>query len=249
MAAVLAVEASSSAVYSGLETEVLFEPGELDDIKVYSKGGEVIAENDTRLFLSVSAMSQNRKELGAGLAESVFDHRFVSPQFGLFNNASVSPLYNGLQTSTVRMITGGTDVEEGLYAPLLKWEIGMIDFIDKKKRQAHNGEVFSVELFIFIFLAGGCFAVPAMFSALMYELGIIESWTTAGNGPSFGLWYLPMLIYVEYLGILFLTKIKTKKVIYCYDENGTPNLIGIIKYPLLTAHLLAMLLIPFIFHM
>lgn len=111
LAAVLAVEASTSAAYSGLETEVLFEPGELDDIKVYSKGGEVIAENDTRLFLSVSAMSQNRKELGAGLAESVFDHRFVSPQFGLFNNARVSSLYNGLQTSTVRMITGGTDDE------------------------------------------------------------------------------------------------------------------------------------------
>ncbi|APE04249.1 hypothetical protein BM526_19965 (plasmid) [Alteromonas mediterranea] len=79
----------------------------------------------------------------------------------------------------------------------------MFKYIDKKKRQAHNGEVFSVELFIFI--AGGCIAVPAMFSALMYQLGIIKSCTKAGNGPSFGLWYLPMLIYIEYLGILFLT--------------------------------------------
>ncbi len=26
-----------------------------------------------------------------------------------------------------------------------------------------------------------------MFSALMYELGVIKSWTKAGNGPSFGL--------------------------------------------------------------
>lgn len=124
----------------------------------------------------------------------------------------------------------------------------MFKYIDKKKRQAHNGEVFSVGFFIFIFLAGGCLGVPGMFSALMYELGVIKSWTKAGNGPSFGLWYLPMLIYVEYLGILLLTKIKTSKVIYCYDENGTPNLIGFIKYPLIANHILA-ITIMFIFRL
>ncbi len=69
--------------------------------------------------------------------------------------------------------------------------------------------------------------MPAMFSALMYELVVIKSWTKAGNGPSFGLWYLPMLIY---------------------DENGTPNLIGFIKYPLIANHILA-IIIMFIYRL
>lgn len=122
----------------------------------------------------------------------------------------------------------------------------MFNFIDRKKREAHTGEVLSLELYIFIFIACGCFAVPGMYASLLYELGIIKSWGSH-RIPSFGLWYFPLILYVEYLGILFLTKIRTKKVIYCYDEHGTPNLKRSIKYAMVSIHILAIILIPFIF--
>ncbi len=122
----------------------------------------------------------------------------------------------------------------------------MFNFIDKKKRQAHRGEIIHLALYIFIFLVGGCFAVPGMYASLLYELGAIQNWG-AHRIPSFGLWYFPMILYAEYLGILFLTKIRTKKVIYCYDEKGTPHLRRSIMYPMVSIHFLAIIVVPSIF--
>ncbi|OUV23549.1 MAG: hypothetical protein CBC55_00745 [Gammaproteobacteria bacterium TMED95] len=123
----------------------------------------------------------------------------------------------------------------------------MFDFIDKKKRQAHFcGEIINLDFYIFIFLAGGCVGIPGFYAALLYELGVIKYWGP-NRAPSFGLWYFPAILYAEYLGVIFLTKIRTKKVIYCYDEKGTPHLRGGIKYPMVSIHILAIIVFPFIF--
>lgn len=99
-------------IVAASSTEIPFLPGEIDDIKVISNGYDVIIENDTRLHLSVRAVSENGNIIdNVNYVDSVTDHRFVSPQYGLFSFARESLVYSGLQTSTVRAVSGGQDAQ------------------------------------------------------------------------------------------------------------------------------------------
>jgi hypothetical protein len=87
-----------------------FEPGEIDDIKVYGKNGIVTVENDTKLFLSAQATNAQGQVINeVRYATSLYDKDLLSPQSSNLHIATPSPLDLELQSALVRIITPGED--------------------------------------------------------------------------------------------------------------------------------------------
>lgn len=111
-----AVTTTASVSVAAIASDFDFEPGEVDDIKVSSRSGSVVVENDTRSYLAVQAVDKNGVIIEDYHVSTMWDANLVSPQYGFFQIARVSnPIFN-VQSSTVNVLTAGFDVE---HAPML----------------------------------------------------------------------------------------------------------------------------------
>mgnify|MGYP001166285094 FL=1 len=119
----------------------------------------------------------------------------------------------------------------------------MLNFIAKKKRESHKNKQIKLDRFLFLYFAGGLATAPIVYNILMYQVGIINTWGDGAgliNIPSRDMWWatVGLLLFWYYRASLLSVSLSTRSVIYCYDNNGTPTLRRIFKYPLIFLHIL-----------
>ena len=119
----------------------------------------------------------------------------------------------------------------------------MLNFIAKKKREYHQNKSIKLDHFLFLYFAGGIVTAPVLYNVMMYQMGIVSTWGNGGgpiNMPSRDMWWatVGLLLFGYYRASILSASLSSRSVIYCYDNNGTPTLRGIFKYPLIFLHIL-----------
>lgn len=118
-----------------------------------------------------------------------------------------------------------------------------MNFIAKKKREYHQNKSIKLDHFLFLYFAGGIVTAPVLYNVMMYQMGIVSTWGNGGgpvNMPSRDMWWatVGLLLFGYYRASILSASLSSRSVIYCYDNNGTPTLRGIFKYPLIFLHIL-----------
>ena len=118
-----------------------------------------------------------------------------------------------------------------------------MNFIAKKKREYHQNKSIKLDHFLFLYFAGGIVTAPVLYNVMMYQMGIVSTWGNGGgpiNMPSRDMWWatVGLLLFGYYRASILSASLTSRSVIYCYDNNGTPTLRGIFKYPLIFLHIL-----------
>jgi len=118
-----------------------------------------------------------------------------------------------------------------------------LNFIAKKKREYHQNKSIKLDHFLFLYFAGGIVTAPVLYNVMMYQMGIVSTWGNGGgpvNMPSRDMWWatVGLLLFGYYRASILSASLSSRSVIYCYDNNGTPTLRGIFKYPLIFLHIL-----------
>ena len=119
----------------------------------------------------------------------------------------------------------------------------MLNFFAKKKRVYHQNKSIKLDHYLFLYFAGGIITAPVLYNVMMYQVGIVSTWGNGGgpiNMPSRDMWWatVGLLLFGYYRASILSTALSSRSVIYCYDNNGTPTLRGIFKYPLIFLHIL-----------
>lgn len=119
----------------------------------------------------------------------------------------------------------------------------MLNFIAKKKREYHQNKSIKLDHYLFLYFAGGIVTAPVLYNVMMYQMGIVSTWGNGGgpiNMPSRDMWWatVGLLLFGYYRASILSASLSSRSVIYCYDNNGTPTLRSIFKYPLIFLHIL-----------
>ncbi len=121
----------------------------------------------------------------------------------------------------------------------------MKKWMNKRRREYFLKASMKADQFYFIYFIGAVLTLPFFIGLLVTQLGIAPSLIPI-EASHLDKWLSSMAViaFLYFYSNEFSVALHTKKVIYCYDEEGTPHLKRSIYRVLLGVHIASIFITP-----